>query len=199
MKIWSLLFLLTSLPLFAQTEKKILILGDSLTEGYQLAREEAFPAVMERKLMAKNIKAKVINGGVAGATSASGPKRIDWYLKAKPEVMVLALGANDGLRGLKVSETEKNLSSVIEKGQQQGIKVIIAGMKMPTNYGEKYRSEFEALFPKLAAKYKIPLIPFLLEGVATVTNLNLPDGIHPNAKGYEKVADTVLKVVEPQL
>lgn len=195
-KFCALFFCLFSFSAFAET---ILFLGDSLTEGYRLAKEEAYPALIENLLKKEHEDIKVINGGVSGATSASGMKRLDWYLKAKPDIMVLALGANDGLRGLKVKDTEKNLSSVIEKAQNRGIKVILAGMKMPTNYGEPYRSQFEEMFLKLAKKYKIKLIPFLLKDVATKTELNLSDGIHPNAKGHEVMAHTVLKVLESEL
>lgn len=195
-KYGALFFCLFSFSAFAET---ILFLGDSLTEGYRLAKEEAYPALIEKKLKKEHEDIKVINGGVSGATSASGMKRLDWYLKAKPDIMVLALGANDGLRGLKVKDTEKNLSSVIEKAQNQGIKVILAGMKMPTNYGEPYRTHFQEMFPKLAKKYKIKLIPFLLEEVATIKELNLSDGIHPNAEGHKVMASTVLKVLETEL
>ena len=184
---------------FSASAQTILFLGDSLTEGYQLAKEEAYPALVEKELKKTKPSVKVINGGVSGATSASGPKRLAWYLKAKPDIIVLALGANDGLRGTKINETEKNLSLVIEKSQTAGIKVILAGMKMPTNYGEPYRSEFESLFPKLAKKYSIKLIPFMLEGVATKSDLNLPDGIHPNAKGHKIMAKTMLKHLESEI
>lgn len=198
-QLFASLLLVAGLSFAAGPEKKILVLGDSLTEGYQLSREEAFPALMEKKFEQEKMNVKVINGGSSGATSASGLKRMDWYLQTKPDLLVLALGANDGLRGLKLSETEKNLAAVIEKAQERGIKVVIAGMKMPTNYGEPYRGDFENLFVKLAKKYKIGLIPFLLEGVAARPDLNLPDGIHPNPKGHEKMAETVLKAVRPQL
>lgn len=194
---YALLFLLTfSTTAFGTT---ILFLGDSLTEGYQLAKEEAYPALIEKELQKKDPSIKVINGGVSGATSASGLKRMDWYLKAKPEFMVLALGANDGLRGLSVSQTEKNLSDVIKKAQERDIEVIIAGMKMPTNMGEKYRSEFEGVFNRLAKKYSLKIIPFILEDVGGVPKLNLPDGIHPNAEGHKIMAKTVLKVLGPLL
>lgn len=196
MKLVMSLLLLISFSVHAQT---ILFLGDSLTEGYQLAKEEAFPSLIENELKKKHKDIKVINGGVSGATSASGMKRLDWYLKAKPDIMVLALGANDGLRGLKLTDTEKNLSKVIEKAQAKGITVILAGMQMPTNMGEKYRDEFQKMFPKVAKKYSIKLIPFLLEGVGAVPELNLPDGIHPNAKGHKIMAQTVLKVLETEL
>lgn len=190
------LFFLFSFSLQAQT---ILFLGDSLTEGYRLSKEESYPSLVEEKLKLKHPKVKVINGGVSGATTASGLKRLDWYLKAKPDIMVLALGANDGLRGLKIEQTSKNLSLVIEKAQERGMKVILAGMKMPTNYGEPYRTNFEKVFTDLARKYKIKLIPFLLEGVGGNPKLNLPDGIHPNAQGYEVVAKNVLAVLEGEL
>ena len=185
-----------SLSSFAQT---ILFLGDSLTEGYQLSKNEAYPALVETELKKNRPKVKVINGGVSGATSASGLKRMDWYLKAKPDIMILALGANDGLRGLKLDHTEKNLISVIEKAQERKITVIIAGMKMPVNYGEPYRTQFESMFPRLAKKYKLKLIPFILEGVGGDPKLNLADGIHPNPDGHKVMAKTVLKVLEPIL
>lgn len=188
--------LIFSLPALAQT---VLFLGDSLTEGYQLNKEEAYPALVEKELQKKRPKLKVINGGVSGATTASGVKRMDWYFKAKPDVMILALGANDGLRGLKVSEAEKNLSLVIEKAQSKGINVILAGMKMPTNYGVSYQSDFEKIYPRLAKKYSVPLIPFLLDGVGAKPEYNLADGIHPNSKGHQIMAKTVLKYVEPEL
>jgi acyl-CoA thioesterase-1 len=184
--------LLLSFSAFGQT---ILFLGDSLTEGYQLSKEEAYPALIEQMLKPKYPNIKIINGGVSGATSASGPKRLDWYIKAKPDIMVLALGANDGLRGLKISETEKNLCSIVEKAQAQGMRVILVGMKMPTNYGNPYRKEFESVFGKIAKKYDLKLVPFLLEGVGGVPELNLPDGIHPNPKGHQIMAKNVLKVL----
>lgn len=196
MKYFVTLLLFISTSAMAQT---ILFLGDSLTEGYQLSKEEAFPALIEKELKKNHKNIKVINGGVSGATSASGKRRMDWYLKARPQILVLALGANDGLRGMKVTETEKNLSEVIEKAQGRGITVILGGMKMPTNMGEPYRTQFENIFPKLAKKYSIKLIPFILEGVGGVPKYNLPDGIHPNAKGHEMMAKTILKVLETEL
>lgn len=196
MKLFVTLLILLTSQVYAQT---ILFLGDSLTEGYQLSKEEAFPAIIERALKTKHKDIKVLNGGVSGATSASGMKRLNWYQKAKPEIMVLALGSNDGLRGIKPAVTEKNLSEIIEKAQKLDMTVILAGMKMPTNMGEPYRTEFENIFPKLAKKYKVKLIPFLLEGVGGVPKLNLPDGIHPNPEGHEVMAKTVLKVLETEL
>lgn len=196
MKLIFTLLLIFSTSVMADT---ILFLGDSLTEGYQLQKEDAYPAVIEKTLKKTFKNIKVINGGVSGATSASGLKRMDWYLKAKPDFMVLALGANDGLRGMKIDQTEKNLAKVIEKAQERGITVILAGMKMPTNYGEPYRTQFENIFPKLAKKYSLKLIPFILDGVGGQPQYNLPDGIHPNPKGHEIMAKNVLKVLEPLL
>lgn len=190
---FTLFFLLAALTVQAKT---ILVLGDSLTEGYHLSKEEAFPFLVEVELKNQGKKVKVINGGSSGATSASGLKRLDWYLRAKPDILILILGANDGLRGLKNEDTEKNLSGVIEKAQSQNITVILGGMQMPTNYGASYRNEFAAIYPKLAKKYKIKLIPFILEGVGGVPEMNLPDGIHPNAKGHQLMAKTVLKYLE---
>jgi acyl-CoA thioesterase-1 len=177
----------------------ILFLGDSLTEGYQLSKDEAYPAVIERTLKKTRKNIKVINGGLSGATTASGLKRLDWYLQAKPDFLVLALGGNDGLRGLDLAQTEKNLASVIEKAQSRGIKVILAGMKIPTNMGEPYRAHFEKVFPRLAKKYSLKLIPFILEGVGGQPAYNLPDGIHPNPKGHEIMAKNVLEVLGPML
>lgn len=184
---------------FELKAETILFLGDSLTEGYQLSREEAYPAIIERTLKKENKNIKVINGGVSGATSASGLKRLDWYLRAKPDIIVLALGANDGLRGLNLTDTEKNLSLVIIKAQERGMLVILAGMKIPTNMGESYRRDFEKLFPRLSKKFSVKLIPFLLEGVGGIPAMNLPDGIHPNPKGHLKMADNVLKVLRTVL
>ncbi len=196
LKILSFFFFLISFSAQALT---IVCLGDSLTEGYQLDREDAFPAMMEMELKKSFPDIKIINGGSSGATSASGPKRINWYLKAKPDWLILALGANDGLRGLDLKETEKNLGLVIEKAQQAKIKVLLVGMKMPVNYGEPYRGNFEKLFPSLAKRYALPLVPFLLEGVASRPEYNIADGIHPNVKGHQLMSKNILKVLRPLL
>jgi acyl-CoA thioesterase I len=196
MKLLILLLMLFSSYGFAKT---VLFIGDSLTEGYQLAKEDAYPAVIERSLKPKYPGLKIINAGVSGATTASGPARMSWYLKSKPDIIVLALGANDGLRGLDLSESEKNLSAIIERAQSQSIQVLLVGMKMPPNYGASYRQKFEKLFPQLAQKYKLPLVPFILEGVGGNPKLNLPDGIHPNVEGQKVMASIVQKYLEPLL
>lgn len=196
MKLLPLLIVLFSFQLHAKT---VLFLGDSLTEGHDLAKEDAFPAVLEKELKPKYPTLKIINGGVSGATSASGLKRLNWYVKANPDIIILALGGNDGLRGFDLKETQKNLVSIIEKAKAEKIQIVLAGMKMPVNYGEPYRTNFEKLFPELAKKYHLPLIPFLLEGVGGDPKLNNPDGIHPNPEGHKILAKNVRKVLEPLL
>ncbi len=197
MRFFVILFILFSLT--SVYGKTIIFLGDSLTEGYQLAKEEAYPSLIENELKLKKMDVKVINAGESGATSASGPKKIKWYLKSRPDVLVLALGANDGLRGLSLSETEKNLSLVIDMALEARVKVLLVGMKMPINYGEPYRTQFQDLFKKLAGKFKLELVPFLLEGVGGRPELNLTDGIHPNPAGHKVMAKTVLKRLVPLL
>jgi acyl-CoA thioesterase-1 len=196
MKLLILLFLSISLQVSAQT---IVFIGDSLTEGYQLNREEAYPALIEKELKKKFNQVKVINAGESGATSASGLKKLKWYSKIKPDIIVLALGANDGLRGMNLKETEKNLSGVIKSALDLKMKILLVGMKMPVNYGEPYRKDFQGLFLKLSNKFSLPIVPFLLEGVGGKPKYNLPDGIHPNPEGHKVMATTVLKHLVPLL
>jgi acyl-CoA thioesterase-1 len=193
------IFLLLVFISTAAFSKTVLVMGDSLTEGYKLAKEEAYPSLIEQELKKKYPELKVINGGVSGSTSASAIKRLDWYLRAKPDIMILALGANDGLRGVRTEETEKNLDAVIEKAKSSGIKVILAGMKLPPNFGKVYTRKFDGLYPQLANKHKIKFIPFILEGVAGKPALNLPDGIHPNPERHKEMARTVMKYLVPEL
>ena len=199
LKVVGCLFALLPLLLGADGERVVLCLGDSLTEGYGVEDEHAYPSVLERRLRAKGQQVRVINAGINGSTSASAVGRLRWQLKAKPDVMVLALGGNDGLRGLDLSETKKNLSDAIQLAKSHGVEVVLAGMQIPPNYGADYTREFKAMFPALAEKHEVARIPFLLEGVAAQPELNLPDGIHPNAKGYERVVENVLAVLEPLL
>lgn len=194
MKFLLILFLCS----FAEA-KTVLVMGDSLTEGYRLAKEEAYPFLLETELKTKHPDLKIINGGVSGSTSASAIGRMDWYLRAKPDIMILALGANDGLRGLKTEETTKNLEAVINRANERGIKVILGGMKMPPNYGRDYAEKFDAIFPALAKKHKLIFIPFILEEIAGNPKLNLPDGIHPNPEGHKVMAKNVKKYLEPEL
>jgi acyl-CoA thioesterase I len=177
----------------------IVFLGDSLTEGYGITQSQAYPALVADLLKKKNISAKIVNAGISGSTSASADSRLRWFLKRKPDLLFLALGANDGLRGLDVSDMKKNLENVILMAKKEEIPVIIAGMKIPMNYGNDYRKKYEAVFPALAKKYSLPLIPFLLDGVATHKDLNISDGIHPNEKGHAIIAKNILPVIEKSL
>lgn len=173
--------------------KSLVIIGDSLTEGYGVSREKAFPALLETKLNESGQKWKVVNAGISGSTSASGMSRLKWQLKSKPDFILIALGANDGLRGTTPESTKKNLSDMIAASQKEKITVILAGMQMPPNYGKSFTQKFAQIFPDLAAQYKVHLIPFLLEKVAGDPTMNLSDGIHPNEKGHQTIADTFYK------
>ena len=179
----------------------ILFLGDSITAGYGLDPEQAFPALIQEKITAKSWNFKVVNAGQSGDTSAGGLNRLAWLLKNRVDILILELGANDGLRGLPVETTRNNLQAIIDrtKGKYPEAKVIVAGMKVPPNMGGDYGRKFEAVFADLAKKNKAVLIPFVLEGVGGSRELNLADGIHPTAKGHEIVAANVWKVLEPVL
>jgi acyl-CoA thioesterase-1 len=184
----------------AGADPVVLCLGDSLTEGYGVAPEQSYPSLLERRLRAAgHPEARVINAGISGSTSASAASRLRWQLAGAPDVLILALGANDGLRGVDLAETRKNLDSAIALAREAGVRVVLAGMKLPPNYGPDYTSGFESLFPELARERDVALIPFLLDGVAAQPELNLPDGIHPNARGYERVVENVLPVLLPLL
>lgn len=170
---------------------KVLFLGDSLSAGYGLATEQAFPALAGELLNQRGIAVQVVNAGVSGDTTAGGLARIGWLLRQQPKVVVVELGGNDGLRGFDTAVTEENLRQIIQRCQAAGTEVLLAGMRMPPNYGADYQRRFAALYPKLAAELAIPLIPFLLEGVGGDPALNQPDGIHPTAQGQKLVAQTV--------
>lgn len=180
---------------------KVLCLGDSLTAGFGLTEEQAYPAILEKQLKNKGYEVKVQNAGVSGDTTAGGVRRVNWYLNSHVDVLVLALGANDGLRGLPVKNTEQNLQQIIDFVRQKNprVKIILAGMKVPPNMGRDYSAAFEQLFPRLAKKNNLPLIPFLLDGVAGIKEFNLADGVHPNAKGQNMIATSVLKGLLPLL
>lgn len=179
----------------------ILCLGDSLTAGYGLDRSQAFPALLQQKVDRAKWNFQVINAGLSGETSAGGLRRIDWYLKRKIDVLILALGGNDALRGISPDTTENNLDEIIvrAKSKYPSVRVIIAGMLVPPNYGADYFTRFRAIFPRLAKKHQAHLIPFLLEGVGGRPELNFPDGIHPTARGQQIVAENVWKVLKPLL
>lgn len=178
----------------------IVCIGDSLTEGYGVAKESAFPALLEKKLLKRGIQSKVTNAGISGSTSASAPSRMRWSIKAKPQWVILALGANDGLRGLSVAAMQKNLQSAIDIAKEAHVRVLLAGMYAPPNYGAQYTQSYASVFANLAKQNKqVVYLPFLLEGVAAKKELNLPDGIHPNEKGYEVVAQLLFKALESKL
>lgn len=174
---------------------RILILGDSLTEGYGIPPSEAYPNLLQAQLNA-NLPAgsqlyEVINGGVTGSTTSGGATRIDWYLKSPPDFLIVALGGNDGLRGIAPQQTKNNLKKIVQQAQANKVSVLLAGMKLPPNYGSPYLKDFENIFPQLADELKVPLLPFLLEGVGGNPKMNLPDRIHPNSAGHRIICETV--------
>jgi acyl-CoA thioesterase I len=184
----------------AQTLPKIVAFGDSLTAGYGLSPSESYPALLQRMLDADGYRYEVVNAGVSGDTSAGGLRRIDWTLDAGGvRFVILELGANDFLRGQPVAETKKNLSAIIERAQARGARVLLAGMYTTTNAGREYLEQIDAAFKSLAREHEVTFIPFFLEGVAGKSELNLDDGIHPNAEGTRIVAATVYKHLKPLL
>ncbi|HEY5036329.1 MAG TPA: arylesterase, partial [Chthoniobacterales bacterium] len=192
------LFLLAATPVFGGT---ILFLGDSLTAGRGVEESQAFPALIQEKIREKNLPFEVVNAGLSGDTSAGGLSRLDWILQRPIDVLVLELGANDGLRGLPVAAMKRNLQSIIDrvKAKNPQVKIVIAGMEIPPNYGANYAADFRAAFPELAEKNHAALIPFLLEGVGGHLDLNQADHIHPTAAGHKIVAENVWRVLEPLL
>jgi len=182
-------------------QKTILFFGDSLTAGYGLSAEEAFPALLEKELNKDKKPVKVINGGLSGETSAGGLSRIEWLLRKPVDVFVLELGANDGLRGLQLTQTKKNLQAIIDKVKTKypDVKIIVAGMMVPPNMGKQYTEEFKNMFPQLAAQNKTVLIPFILKDVGGIEKLNQADGIHPTAEGHKIIAKNIKPILEKLL
>src|SRR5512147_1105332 len=176
---------------------RIVAFGDSLTAGLGVSAEESYPAQLQRRLDGAGLRYRVVNAGVSGDTTAGGLRRVTWVLNSKPRIVVLELGANDGLRGLSLRETRGNLERIIRQFQAASVTVVLAGMKLPPNYGPEYTAGFETIYRSLAEKYRLTLIPFFLDGVAGSASLNQADGIHPTGEGYQIVADRVLKVVKP--
>ena len=183
------------------TVKTIVFFGNSITAGYGLEMSEAFPALIQRKIDSLALPYKVVNAGVSGETSSGGDGRIDWVLRQPVDVFVLELGGNDGLRGIPVTETRKNLQSIIDKvkAKNPAVKIIIAGMQIPPNMGKQYTGEFRSMYPELAKKNDIALIPFLLEGVGGEAKFNQDDGIHPTAEGQKILAQNVWEVLKGEL
>jgi len=175
----------------------IVCLGDSLTAGHGVDEDQAFPAVLQRLATADQLTWTVVNAGVSGDTSAGGLRRVAWLVKGKPDWVFIALGANDGLRGQPASATRDNLTAMVERFRAAGVKVALGGMRLPTNYGEEYRTAFAAVFPQVAQQHTVPLLPFLLEGVGGVAKLNQADGIHPTVEGQELIARAVYVFMRP--
>lgn len=171
----------------------ILIIGDSLTAGYGVGEEEAFPALLGRRLTAAGYDVEVVNAGVSGDTTAGGLHRLDWLLRQEPDILVVGLGGNDGLRGLPLGVTEMNLRDIVRRGRDAGADILLLGMLMPPNYGPEYTDGFAAVYPRVASEEGVELVPFLLAGVGGRPELNQPDGIHPTAAGHEIVADNVFE------
>ncbi len=172
-------------------ERVIVALGDSLTAGFGVAPEEAWPAVIDARLRREGYPYRVVNAGVSGDTTAGGLRRVDWVLRNRPEVVVVALGANDGLRGLGTDAMQANLLAIVERFRGAGARVLVAGMQVPPNYGTAYARAFRSVFPEVARRTGSPLMPFLLDGVAADRGLNLADGIHPNAAGHRAIAERI--------
>ena len=179
----------------ADRTPEILAFGDSITAGFGLAPEEAFPARLEARLRAQGIAAKVVNAGVAGDTTAGGLARLDWALADKPDVVILELGANDALRGIDPATVRANLEAMISRIQASGAKLLLTGMLAPPNWGEDYRRDFDRIYPELAQAHGVALYPFLLDGVAMDARLNQPDGLHPNERGVAVLVDHIAPLV----
>ena len=186
-------------PAEARGEGVIVALGDSLTAGLGVDADEAFPARLQVRLRREGYAYRVVNAGVSGDTTAGGLRRVDWVLRTNPEIVIVALGANDGLRGQSPQAVRANLEEIVARLQAAGARVLLAGMRLPPNYGAEFTKEFEALFPAVARRAKIAFMPFLLDGVATDPRLNQPDGIHPTAAGHQVIADHLWSYLRPML
>ncbi len=188
----------TSAP--AAERRRIVALGDSLTAGYGLSsQQQAYPALLQERLDAEGYDFEVVNAGVPGDTTAGGVRRLDWVLDGEVRVLIVALGGNDGLRGLPVAEMKRNLSAIVAGAKSRGIAVLLAGMEAPPNQGDEYTSAFRRVFRDLASEYEVAFMPFLLIDVGGVRNLNQPDGIHPNTEGAGVIADNLWDYLQPLL
>jgi len=179
-------------------EKVIVFFGNSLTAGYGLDPTEAFPALIQAKIDSLGLEYEVVNAGLSGETTASGKNRVEWILKQEVDVFVLELGANDGLRGINLDETKRNLQQIIDKVREESpeAEIVLTGMQIPPNMGAEYAGKFREIFPDLAKANNVHLIPFLLDGVGGERDLNLPDGIHPNVEGHQILAENVWRVLK---
>lgn len=185
----------------AEDDKVILFFGNSLTAAYGLDTEEGFPNLVQLKIDSLGLEYTVINSGLSGETTSGGRNRLDWVLNQEVDIFVLELGANDGLRGIPLTETRANLQAMIDMVREKNpnTKIVLAGMQIPPNMGTDYTMDFKNIYPELAEKNNVALIPFLLEGVAGIPELNLEDGIHPTVEGQKIVATTVWQVLKPLL
>lgn len=177
----------------------IVAFGNSLTAGLGVPQDQSYPAHLQRKLDATGYAYRVVNAGVSGDTTAGGVRRVSWALNSKPTIAILELGGNDGLRGLSLNETKANLERIVQQFQQASVTVVLAGMKLPPNYGQDYTNGFEALYQALAKQYHLTLIPFFLDGVAVSSTLNQADGIHPTGEGYRLIVEKVFPTLKPLL
>jgi acyl-CoA thioesterase-1 len=183
----------------AVSAPRIVFLGDSLTAGYGLAKEQSVPSLIESHLRGDGYPYEVVNAGVSGDTSAGGLSRLDWSLDGDVRVLVLELGANDGLRGLPVENLKRNLAEVITRAQSRGIKVVLTGMEAPPNFGAAYTSEFRRVYKELSKEHDVTFVPFYLEGVAGIPSLNIADGMHPNPEGARIIERMIWRALEPLL
>jgi acyl-CoA thioesterase I len=188
-------------PPVSKEPRVVVCLGDSLTAGYGLDQAQAYPALLQKSIDTLGWKFKVVNAGISGETTAGGLRRLDWVLKRRIDVLILALGANDALRGIPLETTRQNLDQILTRTRAKNpeAQLVVAGMLIPPNWGREYFNGFRVIFPELAKKHQAGLIPFLLEGVGGKPELNFPDGIHPTAEGHRVVAANVWKVLEPML
>jgi len=184
-------------PAWADRPPVILALGDSLTAGFGLPADKSFPAQLQARLARDGVRVRVINAGVSGDTTAGGLARLNWALTDKPDIAIVELGANDGLRGFEPRIIEANLDAIVGRLKARGISVLLAGMIAPPNMGRPYASEYNAIFPAIAKRHDVPLYPFFLDGVAGDRRLNLPDGMHPTAEGIAVVVERILPTLRP--
>lgn len=197
--LFSFLILFNTLDVFGQ--KNILMFGDSITAGYGLTEEQAYPALIQNRIDSLGLDHNVINAGLSGETTAGGARRVDWILQQEIDIFLLGLGGNDGLRGIDPANTKKNLITIIEKVREKdpAINIILAGMEAPPNLGQQYTTEFRSVFSEVASEKDVMFMPFLLKDVAGNDELNQADGIHPTAEGQQIIADNIWEYLKPQL
>ncbi|PYM91109.1 MAG: arylesterase [Candidatus Rokuibacteriota bacterium] len=186
-------------PAVAGAAAVIVALGDSLTAGLGVAQDESYPSRLQARLAREGYAYRIVNAGVSGDTTAGGLRRVEWVLRAAPEIVIVALGANDGLRGQSPQAMRANLDEIVARLRGSGARILLAGMRLPPNYGAEFTREFAEVFPAVARRAQIAFMPFLLDGVAADPRLNQPDGIHPTAAGYQVVADRLWPYLRPLL